>query len=576
LSASETLGRVAAGIEQSRASLIVEKLAMPDIVGKWIFEVGSWKGVIEFETTAGLQGPKCYWAETNGGRRHYGWWVFSDWDTALLTFQFDDDHPNPNKRRLFSANCDYGSQIFIFTGTYKNPGWPDGGFRVSKAGPPIPAVLNLGGILIAAFPALVIDNFLNGVASGAQGKVPPDLLSQLNTKIASDYVGFQIGYANGCRFGLWQGAKNAWHAAGGLWDMEKAWASFFPRALYSVYQKVQQEPLLLLTDAAHRELRSYQYKEAKAVVKITEYFANDVITHPKDYLMLSFEIGAALGQSAGTWFTNDFSQRSASQIGETLGGVIGQVLFEIFIWAITSGIAAAARAAGEGAKAARAGLAIGEGAEGGGRIAGLVRRLQAVLEGLPGIRKLKTILADERWVERWASLTTKELEAVVGGERQTIVEIGAGDLKASIGLAKKGGVRVVAVDPVAPSAAAVEELEGLGGEFVQGVATSVPAGTADHVYQYFPWRITGTGSHIEGGTWRLVQDTITLLKPGGAAHFVTEEKATAEFLAGEAAKHGLRAVITDTTAGAAAPGASGAGVPAFAKGLKVWMVNIYK
>ena len=41
-----------------------------------------------------------------------------------------------------------------------------------------------------------------------------------------------------------------------------------------------------------------------------------------------------------------------------------------------------------------------------------------------------------------------------------------------------------------------------------------------------------------------------LLKPGGAAHFVTEELETAEFLAGEASQRGLRAVITRTTAGA--------------------------
>ena len=67
-----------------------------------------------------------------------------------------------------------------------------------------------------------------------------------------------------------------------------------------------------------------------------------------------------------------------------------------------------------------------------------------------------------------------------------------------------------------------------------------------------------------------------LLKPNGAAHFVTEEVATANFLAKEASQRGLKAVITETTAGAAAPGATGAGVPGFSKALKVWMVNIYK
>jgi hypothetical protein len=179
-----------------------------------------------------------------------------------------------------------------------------------------------------------------------------------------------------------------------------------------------------------------------------------------------------------------------------------------------------------------------------------------------------------------AGAAAKELSGAAAKEGLTFVEIGAGNLKASIELAKKGGVKVIAVDPVAPAgaagAAAVKELQGLGGQFVKGVAADLGPSTADHVFQYFPWKITGTGSFVEGGTWRLVEDTVRLLKPNGAAHFVTEEFATAEFLAKEASKRGLRAVITETTAGAAAPGASGAGVPAFSKALKVWLVNIYK
>jgi hypothetical protein len=161
-------------------------------------------------------------------------------------------------------------------------------------------------------------------------------------------------------------------------------------------------------------------------------------------------------------------------------------------------------------------------------------------------------------------------------EAVTFVEIGAGDLRASIDLAKQGGVKVIAVDPVEPAAAAVKTLQDLGGSFVKGVATEVAPQTADHVFQYFPWRITGTGSWAGGGTFRLVEDTLRLLKSNGAAHFVTEEYATAEYLTGEASKRGLKAVITETTAGAAAPGAAGAGVPAYSSSLKVWLVNIYK
>jgi Domain of unknown function (DUF4157) len=177
---------------------------------------------------------------------------------------------------------------------------------------------------------------------------------------------------------------------------------------------------------------------------------------------------------------------------------------------------------------------------------------------------------------RVAGGAAKKLAGAVAEESFTFVEIGAGDLKASIELAKKGGVKVIAVDPAVPAVAAVKELQGAGGQFVKGVAADLAPSTADHVFQYFPWRITGTGRLLEGGTWRLVEDTVRLLKPNGAAHFVTEDLATAKFLADEATKRGLRAVITDTTAGAAAAGASGAGVPGFSKALGVWMVNIYK
>jgi hypothetical protein len=166
--------------------------------------------------------------------------------------------------------------------------------------------------------------------------------------------------------------------------------------------------------------------------------------------------------------------------------------------------------------------------------------------------------------------------AAGGGRALTFVEIGAGDLKASIELAKKGGAKVIAVDPAVPSAAAIRELEAAGGSFVRGTAADLGAGVADHVFQYFPWRIGGTGGRVvTGGTFRLVEDSMRVLKPGGMLHVVTEDLETAEYLAAQASKSGAKVVLTETTAGAAAPGASGVGVPNFSSSSKVWMVNIY-
>jgi hypothetical protein len=74
----------------------------------------------------------------------------------------------------------------------------------------------------------------------------------------------------------------------------------------------------------------------------------------------------------------------------------------------------------------------------------------------------------------------------------------------------------------------------------------------------------------------LIRDTVRLLRPRGAAHFVTEDLKTAQFLAEEASSQGMKAVITETTAASAAPGASGAGVPGFSNAIKVWLVNVYR
>ena len=49
------------------------------------------------------------------------------------------------------------------------------------------------------------------------------------------------------------------------------------------------------------------------------------------------------------------------------------------------------------------------------------------------------------------------LGQAVGGEAFVVVEIGAGDLKAAIALAKKGGAKVIAVEPATGAAAPTAE-----------------------------------------------------------------------------------------------------------------------
>jgi hypothetical protein len=85
-------------------------------------------------------------------------------------------------------------------------------------------------------------------------------------------------------------------------------------------------------------------------------------------------------------------------------------------------------------------------------------------------------------------------------DREVVVEIGAGDLRASIRAAAERDARVVAVDPEPPTAAAIAELETAGGTYLQGTAENVPAASADLVFQFFPTEVgapegRGTAAH---------------------------------------------------------------------------------
>jgi hypothetical protein len=284
------------------------------------------------------------------------------------------------------------------------------------------AVLNLGGgMLIMALPEAMVNDFVNGVMAGAQSNIPSDILLQLETKIVCDPDGFQLGYALGCLGGLLTGLKNLLKTVIDIFKLAVALSSLSPAAIST---RLGQEAFMLLSSAAHRELRKRQIAQAQAIADAVEDTIADIALHPDDYRMFSSDVGIALGQVAGTWFTNYLLQKSAREIGETMGSVVGLVLFEIIIQILlavfTEGAGNAARAGmgvGEGIEAARAGIALGEGAEGGMRIAGLAQKLKAAAMSRPGIlkliRTLTSLYKDERGAAFLAALDA-ELELAFG------------------------------------------------------------------------------------------------------------------------------------------------------------------
>jgi hypothetical protein len=159
----------------------------------------------------------------------------------------------------------------------------------------------------------------------------------------------------------------------------------------------------------------------------------------------------------------------------------------------------------------------------------------------------------------------------------TLVEIGAGDLEASKHWARRGA-KVIAVDPQMPPSHAIRELQALGGNFVRGTSQDIPSHSASHVMVNFPFPMSGAGRHALNFTWEAIPETLRIVKPGGVVSFVTEDFETAEWLTGytRASWRGrVETVQIKTTAGEAAPAATGAGVPKMSPDKEVYLVNLY-
>lgn len=144
-----------------------------------------------------------------------------------------------------------------------------------------------------------------------------------------------------------------------------------------------------------------------------------------------------------------------------------------------------------------------------------------------------------------------------------VVEIGAGDLKSSRHL-QKLGAKVIAVEPDPGSIPtnALREFNAMGGKWMGSgkTAKDVATKSADHVIQYFPWEIGGSGSYFRGGTWDAAYQGMRIAKK--TLTFVTEDTNTASYLAAQALKQTNvdKVAWIKSTVSQAAPGATGAGV----------------
>ncbi len=312
------------------------------------------------------------------------------------------------------------------------------------------------GVPMPMLATVALNEFGDAFRAGAKGQIPDDWLLKLDAKIQADPIGFKLGYSKGVLMGLIAGLKNLFET---LFDISELAISLSAPVLIF---RAGAEAFFLITDPTRVELRGRQIHYAKRIVTAAKATIDDINHNPDDYIELSKEVGEALGKSAGTWFSQDFLQRSATAIGEAVGEILGQVLFEIILQ-----ITIELTTAGVG-NVARGGVAAGQGARGGTRVASIVESLKPLLKRTKGLQKfIQALIRDERGVLVLGKLRIpRAIQMETGGRYFTrvaldrkLLEMAAEFRLAKVGLTEENFFQNVAVARVKvwPSVAAKEK-----------------------------------------------------------------------------------------------------------------------
>jgi hypothetical protein len=273
-----------------------------------------------------------------------------------------------------------------------------------------PTELKWMGVPLPMLGGVALDEFSAGFRAGAAGQIPDKWILSLEAKILADVNGFKLGYAKGVLSGLLTGLKSLFSTVVLLF---KLGLSLSP-VVVSI--KAADEAWFLLTDSAHRELRKRQLAVAQKIASVASATIQDINKNPDDYIILSKEVGDALGKISGSWFTEDFLNKSAPEIGEIVGLILGQILFEIILQIVIE-----LTTAGVG-NVARGSLAAGQGARGGSRVARIVELLKPLLLRAKGLQRIIRLLMMD---ERGAAGVEAALAGFNSAERGVIIEVRA-------------------------------------------------------------------------------------------------------------------------------------------------------
>jgi hypothetical protein len=243
-------------------------------------------------------------------------------------------------------------------------------------------------------PNHLADEFAAGFREGLATINPGGDVDIVNRKIRADVTGFYFGYVKGCIVGFIEGLKSLVEL---IWSLLKIGLNFTLPGL--IVNSVR-----LAVDPAFREQIKAKAAWAKSVADAAnaaaKEFYDDQTQGSNKFELNTRVAGSQLGRALAQEIDGGVAKKTASQMGEWVGWIVGRVVFEVVFLMFTAGL-------GQGA---RGGLAVGEG---GGIIARMLPRLRSFLEGLPALRRLIETIVEGRSA---ANAAQKAAEVARGAE----------------------------------------------------------------------------------------------------------------------------------------------------------------
>ncbi|HEV7642851.1 MAG TPA: DUF4157 domain-containing protein [Pyrinomonadaceae bacterium] len=217
-------------------------------------------------------------------------------------------------------------------------------------------------------PGLAV-GFTLGFLAGAILELPRDVFQRLDADIRAHPIYFISGVNVGVPVG----------AAKGLWDMLAGLVQILELAestsIGGLTRMGVQEAWNYATDPeGYQSNKIRQFQRAREIGGAIVELVGNLIADPAFMLVHGEELGEIAGRASGRWFNGEFMTRGMFSKGETVGEVMGRIIFEV-----------AALFLGPEEWLARGSALLGEGAHVSGALG---RAIMEAIEHIPALRRL--------------------------------------------------------------------------------------------------------------------------------------------------------------------------------------------